>query len=132
MDDEVLRLVWDRADSACEYCHLPQRHCHLIFEVDHIIATCHGGVTRPSNLALSCFYCNRCKGPNIAGIDPVSRRLSPLFHPRRQKWNRHFRYEGPILVGLTRIGRATISVLQINDPDAVALREALISAGLWR
>src|SRR6516164_1156251 len=132
MDEDILRLVWERADSACEYCLLPQKYSHLVFEVDHIIATCHGGATRPSNLALSCFYCNRYKGPNIAGIDPVSRKLSPLFHPRRQKWSRHFRYDGPILIGLTRIGRATISVLQINDPDAVALREALTSAGLWR
>jgi hypothetical protein len=104
----------------------------LTFEVDHIIATSHGGITRASNLALTCFYCNRYKGPNLSGIDPVSRNLSPLFHPRRHKWNRHFRYAGPLLVGLTPIGRATIVVLKINDPDAVALRQALIDIGVWR
>jgi hypothetical protein len=132
MDDELIQLVWDRAQSTCEYCHLSQEHSHLIFELDHVIATCHGGPTRASNLALSCYYCNRYKGPNLAGIDPVSRKLSPLFHPRRHKWTRHFRYDGPVLVGLTRIGRATIAVLRINDPDAVAHREALIEAGAWR
>jgi hypothetical protein len=79
-----------------------------------------------------CSFCNRYKGPNIAGIDPVSKKLSPLFHPRRHKWSRHFRYDGPILVGLTRIGKATIAVLHINDPEAVALREALIETGVWR
>jgi hypothetical protein len=78
------------------------------------------------------FTATAYKGPNLAGIDPVSKKLSPLFHPRRHKWRRHFRYNGPILVGLTRIGRATIAVLQINDPAAVALREALIDSGLWR
>ena len=101
------------------------------FPIDHIIAQQHGGPTKLHNLAHSCLHCNSHKGPNIAGIDPVSRKLSPLFRPRRQKWRRHFRYDGPVIVGLTRIGRTTISVLQINDPDAVALREALISAGVW-
>jgi 5-methylcytosine-specific restriction endonuclease McrA len=85
MDDDLFQQVWDRASNICEYCLLPQEHSHLTFEVDHIIATCHGGPTRASNLALTCFYCNRYKGPNIAGMDPVSKKLSPLFHPRRHK-----------------------------------------------
>jgi HNH endonuclease len=129
--DDLFQLVWDRANSICEYCLLPQKFSHLTFEVDHIIAASHGGATLAHNLALTCFYCNRYKGPNIAGIDPVSRKLLPLFHPRRHKWKRHFRYDGPMLFGLTRIGRATIAVLHINDPDAVALREALIDSGAW-
>jgi hypothetical protein len=132
MDDDLLQLVWDRAKSICEYCLLPQECSHLTFEVDHIIATCHGGMTRAGNLALSCFYCNWYKGPNVAGVDPFSGKISHLFHPRRHKWKRHFRYDGPVLVGLTRIGRTTIAVLQINDPDAVALREALMDSGVWK
>ncbi len=132
MDDDLVQQVWERADSICEFCLLPQEYSHLIFEIDHIIASCHGGPTRANNLALTCFYCNRYKGPNLAGIDPVSRKLSPLFHPRRNKWTRHFRYDGPVLIGLTRIGRATIAVLHINDSDAVALREALIDSRAWR
>jgi hypothetical protein len=132
MDDSLIRSVWRRANSACEYCLLPQKYSHLAFELDHIIATSHGGLTRSSNLALTCYYCNRYKGPNLAGLDPVSRKLSALFHPRRHKWKRHFRYDGPVLIGLTPIGRATIAVLHINDPDAVALRQALIDIGAWR
>jgi hypothetical protein len=42
MDDDLVQLVWDRAGSICEYCLLPQEYSHLTFEVDHIIATCHG------------------------------------------------------------------------------------------
>jgi hypothetical protein len=132
MDDALLRLIWNRARSACEYCHLRQELSHLSFEVDHIIALSHGGATRANNLALTCFYSNRFKGPNIAGIDPVSKKISSLFHPRRHRWSRHFRYDGPVLVGLTPIGRTTIAVLQINDLDAVALREALIENGVWK
>jgi hypothetical protein len=96
------------------------------FEIDHIIAQQHGGRTLAGNLALACFYCNASKGPNIASRDPLTGKLVPLFHPRRHKWSYHFCWEGPYLVGKTAIGRATVRVLAINDPVAVALRESLI------
>src|SRR5205807_10069871 len=51
--------------------------------------------------------CNAHKGPNIAGIDTVTNRLTALFHPRRHKGHRHFRWNGPILLGRHAIGRAT-------------------------
>jgi HNH endonuclease len=79
MDDELIRLVWKRARSTCEYCGLTQE-CSLIpFEIDHIIAQKHGGETIASNLALSCFYDNSFKGPNIAGIDPRTKEICALF-----------------------------------------------------
>jgi hypothetical protein len=77
------------------------------------------------------FLCNSYKGPNIAGIDPVSRSIVPLFHPRRHKWARHFRWDGPILVGRTPIGRATVAVLEINEPYRVAARRLLIDEGVF-
>lgn len=76
-----------------------------------------------------CFFCNTYKGPNIAGIDPVSMQVARLFHPRKDRWGRHFRWDGPLLVGLTRSGRATIAVLEINQPEFVAWREILIREG---
>jgi len=42
-----------------------------------------------------------------------------------------FRWNGAILVGQTRIARATIRVLAINDPDAVAFRAELMEEGLF-
>jgi hypothetical protein len=131
MDEELTQLVWQRARHRCEYCQLPQTYSTLPFEIDHIIARKHGGRTVPGNLALACFYCNSYKGPNIAGIDPRSRQIVRLFHPRRHKWSRHFRWDGPILVGLTSVGRTTIAVLNINDPEAVSTRADLIAAGLY-
>jgi hypothetical protein len=74
-------------------------------------------------------FCNSFKGPNIAGVDPQSGAIVRLYHPRRDRWSRHFRWEGPVLVGRTRSGRATIAVLQINDPEFVAVRRALIEEG---
>jgi hypothetical protein len=124
-------LVRKRAGSACEYCQIPAQYDELPFEIDHIVALKHGGPTSPGNLALACFACNNAKGPCIAGLDPRSRRLTRLFNPRRHKWHRHFRWEGPLLVGLTAIGRTTIAVLEINKPHRVAFRRALIDERLF-
>ena len=76
-----------------------------------------------------CVFCNRHKGPNIAGIDPKSRKIVPLFNPRRHKWSRHFRWDGPVLVGLTPTGRATVRVLKINLDHRVGFRRELIEEG---
>jgi hypothetical protein len=54
-----------------------------------------------------------------------------LFNPRRHKWARHFRWDGPLLVGRTPIGRVTVHVLGMNDPIRVALRQELIEEGLF-
>src|SRR5262249_2642391 len=121
--------VWRRARSCCEYCQLPQEYSDLPFQVDHIIAEQHGGQTRLNNLALACLPDNKHKGPNLAGIDPFTGKMVALFHPRRQKWHRHFRWKGPVLVGRTQTGRATIRVLDINAPDRVQLRRCLIAEG---
>jgi hypothetical protein len=131
MDDALIQLMWQRAEANCEYCRLPQALSLLPFEIDHIIAEKHEGKTIPSNLALSCFYDNSFKGPNIAGLDPRTRRLTRLFHPRRHRWAHHFRWDGPHLIGRTPIGRATIAVLWINHPLRVAMRQALIDAALF-
>jgi hypothetical protein len=131
MDEALAALVWERAGHRCEYCRLHQDHSWLTFEIDHIIARKHGGKSVAGNLALSCFYCNSFKGPNIAGRDPKTGVITRLFHPRRHKWSRHFRWNGPVLVGRTAIGRTVIAVLNINEADAVATRAALIAAGLF-
>jgi hypothetical protein len=130
MDETLVELVWERAGHRCEYCQLHQDHSWLTFEIDHIIAKKHGGATIGGNLALSRFYCNSFKGANIASRDPKTRKITPLFNPRRRKWNRHFRWKGPILIGRTAIGRTTVFVLNINETDAVATRAALMEAGL--
>ena len=123
--------MWRRAGAACEYCQVPQSLSLLPFEIDHIMAEKHGGATTLANLALSCFYDNNFKGPNIAGIDPRTGRISRLYHPRRYRWHYHFRWDGPYLVGRTAVGRATIEVLCINHPVRVTQRKALIAAGLF-
>jgi hypothetical protein len=126
MNATLERLVWQRADSRCEYCQLPQTASPLPHAIDHIVARQHHGPTDAANLALACFFCNSYKGPNIAGVNPLTGRLIRLFHPRKDRWNRHFAWEGPILVGRTITARVTIALLEINRPEAVELREYLI------
>ena len=129
MDATLAALIRKRAQSTCEYRRLPQVFSAIPFEINHIVAQKHGGPTQEENLALSCFYCNSRKGPNIAGVDPASGRIVRLYHPRKDRWSRHFEWAGAMLQGKTATGRATIVVLSINDPDAVAVREALIDEG---
>jgi hypothetical protein len=110
---------------------VPQERDRLPFEIDHIIAENHEGITTSSNLCLCCFACNRHKGPNIAGIDPKTRKIVPLFHPRRHKWSRHFRWDGAVLVGRTPQGRATVRVLKINLDYRVEFRQELMEEGVF-
>lgn len=121
------RKVHNRARGRCEYCQLPESAYPIPFQADHIIAVQHGGKIRPGNLAWACPWCNRSKGPNLAGYDYKTRRILPLFHPRLDLWTEHFRWNGPRLVGLTATGRATTRALNINRPAALALRRELMA-----
>ena len=131
MSAALWRRVRTRAAGRFEYCQMPESLDPLPFEVDHIDARQHGGQTVFANLALTCFACNHHKGPNLAGKDPVTRRITRLFHPRRDRWEVHFRWTGPVLIGVTSIGRTTVDVLAINLPHRIAHREALIEEGLF-
>ena len=127
MNQRLASQVRRRAHAKCEYCHLPALAFPLSFHVDHIIAQQHGGETVLDNLAFACLNCNRHKGPNIAGRDPVTGEIVRLFHPRQDPWTEHFEWAGPELTGKTAIGRATINVLAINAPECVMVRESLIA-----
>jgi hypothetical protein len=132
MTDPVLeQFVWQRANSICEYCRMPHGLTVLPFQIDHIIAQQHRGPTVPENLALACLLCNVHKGTNIASHDPVTAALVPLFHPRNDDWATHFEWDGPVLIGLTPIGRATIEILAINLKARVLVRTSLIREGVF-
>jgi hypothetical protein len=132
MKRALLERLRQLAGDRCDYCRIPRQFDPIPFQVDHIIAEQHGGETVLDNLAWSCMHDNKHKGPNVAGVDPVTDLVVPLFHPRRQIWHRHFVWNGAILVGRTRTARATIRVLAINDPDTVAFRAELMEEGAFR
>ena len=131
MDSSLVDEVWRRANSRCEYCLMPQQFDVLTFQVDHIIARKHHGTEDLENLALACFACNNHKGSNIAGIDPQTGDVTPLYHPRRDRWQDHFEWDDGILRGRTAAGRATVDVLAINLTYRVQLRAMLMSEGAF-
>jgi hypothetical protein len=130
MNESLRRLVRRRARFRCEYCGLPEAYSPVLpLHIEHIIARKHGGRTRLSNLALACFHCNFHKQTDLVGIDALTGKRVPLYHPRRHKWQRHFRWEEMILFGKTAIGRTTVAVLAMNDDDMIDLRVTLREEG---
>jgi 5-methylcytosine-specific restriction endonuclease McrA len=135
-DDHVsaeLRAVVEKlARYCCEYCRYPQKYSpEDRLSLEHILPRSQGGLTELGNLALCCQGCNNHKYNHVLGVDPETNRLTPLFHPRMQRWTDHFRWsEDFVLIeGKSPSGRATIVRLQVNRPGPVNLRRTLIEYG---
>lgn len=131
MKPEPLRdkVRW-RAGDRCEYCQLQQQFCEFTHHFEHIVARQHIASDNLDNLALACHFCNRKKGPNLAGIDPATGEIAVLFHPRRDSWDGHFRWNGHLIEGLSAVGRATVNALALNDGKRMRLRLQLFERGL--
>lgn len=117
-------LVARRAGHRCEYCHAPETVFNFPFEVEHIRPTSRGGMNEESNLCLACRACNLRKGDRFVAFDELSRQEVPLFHPRQQRWDEHFRVdvESGELQGITPTGRATVANLDLNHPLQLTAR----------
>ena len=123
MDAVAKKLLRERAGDACEYCRLPQKwYSPYKLQVEHIVARQHHGGDELDNLAIACIDCNLNKGPNIAGIDPLSLALTELFHPRRHLWSDHFEQKRGFIMGKSAIGRTTVYVLKMNSDEQVKTR----------
>jgi hypothetical protein len=128
--DDLREFVRRRAGFRCEYCHLPEDNAGLPHEIEHIIASKHGGLTEADNLAWACGLCNRHKGSDIASIDYADRgQIVRLFHPRRDRWDEHFRFEGGRIEPLTAEGRVTVFLLQLNKSKRIQVRRTLRGKG---
>jgi hypothetical protein len=117
------RRVVERAKNRCEYCGLAQAGQEAAFHVDHGHPVADKGATSFANLALACVSCSLRKGARRNGIDPKTGRVAPAFHPRTGIWTEHFRWSGLRVLGLTPCGRATVALLNLNRPLALAIRE---------
>lgn len=127
----VRRVVVERAGGCCEYCRIAQEDQFFTFEIDHIIAEKHGGPTQSDNLCLSCVDCNAFKGSDLASIDwDDDENLVRLFHLRKDVWTDHFRIEMSMgrIEPLTAVGRVTVALLHMNDPERMTDRRLLIQA----
>ena len=117
------RLVIHRAENRCEYCLLSQIGQKATFHIDHIIAEANGGKTEAKNLALACVSCSLRKEARQSGMDVETGKRIPLFHPRRDAWNEHFRWNGLEVEAITPKGRATIQTLKLNRPSILVIRD---------
>lgn len=125
-------LIRTRAGDCREYCRLPESGGTITFEVDHIRPLKHNGSDDTENLCLACYKCNGYKGDNIAGYDPESDIMTPLYHPRQQRWEDHFTLETDCkLTGRTAEGRTTIEVFRINEESRIQQRQLLAQLGTY-
>jgi 5-methylcytosine-specific restriction endonuclease McrA len=127
----IRQLVSQRAAGICEYCLIHQNFSMYSHEIDHVMATKHGGQSVEDNLVVACLPCNRHKGSDLTSIDPTTGVITPLFNPRIQAWSDHFELENAYILGLTAIGRTTVFLLRMNEIARLQLRQALIDQGLY-
>lgn len=128
---QTRQQVASRADNRCEYCRCPDAFVPDDFAVEHIIPRHKGGPDDLSNLAWSCQGCNSRKFTAQSAPDPQTSRRAPLYHPRTQRWQRHFAWsqDSLVVLGKTATGHATIDRLQLNRRSIVNLRRALLAIG---
>ena len=133
MRRSVLRaFVKERAQGRCEYCQAPQDVCGYHFHLEHVIPIVLGGSDAESNRALACASCNLAKADRVSSEDPLTGVGTPLFNPRAQTWEEHFRWadDQEWLEGLTAAGRATVAALDMNSDLRRAARQLWFDAGL--
>jgi hypothetical protein len=124
-------LVCERANYCCEYCLIPEAFTFAVHEIDHIVAKKHDGKTVAENLALSCTFCNKYKGSDLASIDPETGAITPLYHPRKHKWSEIFEVKDDgRVIPLTPNGRVTTRLLQLNQEKRIEERKLMIGAGI--
>lgn len=128
---ELQRQIRARFDECCAYCQTAEFLTAMTFEFEHIRPLSAGGETMFENLCFACPSCNRYKGDRQIAIEPKSGEVVTLFHPQEQIWTEHFAWSesGTEMRGLTAVGRATISALQMNRPALVRARAMWVKLG---
>jgi hypothetical protein len=128
---QLREQVIQRARGCCEYCKT-QQLIVIDMAIDHIIPEVAGGATTEDNLCFCCNGCNTYKQAFQTGTDPDTGSDTPLFNPRVDSWDEHFRWnrDKTQILGRTGVGRATINRLNINREIAVRARQQWADAGL--
>ena len=80
---------------------------------------------------MACWGCNGLKSDCTEAVDPATGKLAPLYNPRKDVWADHFRWveSFTLLIGISPVGRATVSKLQLNRENVVNLRTLLHKFG---
>ena len=128
---ELQRQVRDRFANCCAYCCTAEALTVSTFEFEHITPRSAGGESVLENLCLSCPSCNRYKAQRQNATDPLTEEMVSLFHPQLQAWTDHFAWseDATEIIGLTPIGRATITALKMNRPQMIRVRRMWVKMG---
>ena len=126
ISEAVQNQIRQRAHFLCEYCHASEQWQYVAFTIEHIIPLAKNGTDTLDNLALACFHCNRKKSTRTTAIDPQFDTEVPLFNPRRENWSDHFIWsaDGLFIIGLTPVGRTTVTALALNRERVINIRAA--------
>jgi hypothetical protein len=124
--EDIQKQVRQGANYLCEYCHASEQWQYVAFTIDHVIPLTTSGADTLDNLALACFHCNRKKSGKTTAIVPQSGTEVPLFNPRQYSWSEHFIWsvDGLLIIGLTPMGRATVTALALNRDRVINIRAA--------
>ena len=103
LSNSIRQQVRERSDNRCEYCLSHQDYIMGRLQIDHILPIAEGGPDDVENLCLACELCNQSKWKQTNAIDPVTQLIVPLFNPRHQLWEEHFKWDdsGTKIVGLS-------------------------------
>ncbi|MEQ9359841.1 HNH endonuclease [Coleofasciculus chthonoplastes] len=124
--ETIQNQVRQRANFLCEYCHASEQWQYVAFTIEHIIPLAKNGAETLDNLALACFHCNRKKSDRTTAIDPQLGAEVSLFNPRQDNWSNHFIWsvDGLFIIGLTPVGRTTVTALALNRERVINIRAA--------
>ena len=122
--DEIERPLELRAAGRCEYCRMHQSLQGATFHVEHIIPRSRAGPSTLENLAWACPSCNLHKSNRVLVQSPDGGVMVPLFNPRTDNWDDHFRWDGYNITGLTPVGAATVAALVLNHDRRIKIRQA--------
>lgn len=123
--------VEQRAKGCCEYCMARSDYAYHTFTIDHILALVLSGTDALNNLAYCCRNCNGSKSDKNLFADPISDLMVRCFNPRIDTWTDHFVWSEDFseIIGITAIGRATVTGLRMNRTRVINLRLVLAAAG---
>jgi hypothetical protein len=128
---ELQRRVRVHFANICTYCKTAEALTATTFEIEQINPRASGGATVFENLCLACPSCNRYKATRQTAIDPLTQEEVSLFHPHQEVWADHFVWNerSDEILGLTEIGRATITALKMNREALVRVRRMWVQLG---
>ncbi len=131
LNAELRRQLLEADGRRCAYCQTTEINSGQPMTVDHVTPESKGGETEFDNLCFACRHCNEFKGATVEMKDPLTGKVTSLFHPRRQRWSEHFSWNMTSirLVGLTAVGRVTIIALNMNNETIMDARQQWASVG---